>query len=92
MRFVYAWTARAKCLGEPVQVFDAETVRRNGGTKLARKLCAGCPVMRECAQFALDTDAVAVVQAGVILGSKPSLDKSPTRKKLRLIASGDMAA
>jgi WhiB family redox-sensing transcriptional regulator len=45
------WMARGVCRGEPIETFFAD--RGGDAYKRAQRLCARCPVRRECADFAI---------------------------------------
>lgn len=88
-----AWTSRAKCVDMPPHLFDAETLayvyHPADRPAAARALCAGCPVIRECAADSIDPLAVGVVRAGLLLG--PNHTGAPgreTRAALTAIALG----
>ena len=71
------WTERAKCFGDDTDNYDAENFRGTGGRARAARLCTGCPVMAECAAFALTTHAGGYVYAGI------PLPQHNTDKKVR---------
>ena len=88
-----AWTAHAKCVDMPPHLFDAEALAYahypDDRAAAAIALCAGCPVIRECAADAMDPLAVGVVRAGLLLG--PNHTGAPgreTRARLAAIALG----
>lgn len=65
------WHERAKCAGmEPtryeVVVSKIPKVIRQQD-EYARNICAGCPVMLDCALDALDYGDVGVIRAGLVL-------------------------
>lgn len=75
------WHKNAKCAGL-VGIYDRPDRMKNKQERLefnerAKRLCAGCPVIRECAQDALDHPAHAsgVIRAGVCYS-----DNTPDRK------------
>lgn len=83
------WHTRAACLGMPTADWDPwyppSDIYDPPGA--ARRICAGCPVRRLCAQEALDTREKFGVRAGVWLGrTKESL--ALARAQLRRIAAG----
>lgn len=59
------WRKRAKCRGTDPDEFDL--VRRTGKQQIAAALCAGCPVIRECAQDVLHYRDTGMVRAGTYL-------------------------
>lgn len=63
------WYNHAQCAGRYVNDFDLDNRRyiRQNKTGLARTLCAGCPVKRECALDALEHEAWGTVRAGIWL-------------------------
>jgi WhiB family redox-sensing transcriptional regulator len=56
---VTGWRTRAACAGQHDLFFDG---RREAA---ARAVCAGCPVRRECAEFAITSAAEFGVWAGM---------------------------
>ena len=57
-----AWHSRAACRGMGTEVFfptDQITLNR------ARRICSGCPVNAECAEFALDHPSLKGIWAGM---------------------------
>lgn len=66
------WTERALCKGRPIGAHDTSSLppsSSNAHRKAARKLCEGCPVLGECADYAVRTKATGVVMAGVPIKS-----------------------
>ena len=56
------WQARAACLGAGVDLFFPP---RGQSTAAAKALCATCPVVAECQDYALETDAEAGIWGGM---------------------------
>ncbi|MFJ8145999.1 WhiB family transcriptional regulator [Streptomyces sp. NPDC096048] len=50
-----AWLDRAACVGMDDRVFYANGKHAREQVKAARQVCAGCPVRRQCAAFAIQT-------------------------------------
>ena len=84
------WITRAKCAGDDPQRYELGTGSVDVRQQIARGLCRGCPVLRECALDALDHLAVGTVRAGVwIPGNNPDgLAWPQARKRLRAAAGG----
>lgn len=62
------WTQHAKCLGTVTPGNDPfEPGRGHDRKKIATKLCAGCPVMLECAQDALHYRDQGVIRAATFI-------------------------
>lgn len=61
------WTKQAKCVGMDPELFDITVTHHltDAVTKqaIAEDLCAGCPVMPECAADALETRSFEIVRA-----------------------------
>jgi WhiB family transcriptional regulator, redox-sensing transcriptional regulator len=57
------WTARAECKGAPPGVFYPNTPGRDS-TKVARQICAGCPVRAHCLVWAIQCDEQHGIWAG----------------------------
>lgn len=47
------WSERAVCAQTDPDAFFPE---KGGSTKEAKKICNGCPVMKQCREWALDND------------------------------------
>lgn len=59
------WMTEAKCAGDDIERYSTDRLGTGPGVQAkARKLCAGCPVMRECAIDALRFDTRGVVRGG----------------------------
>jgi hypothetical protein len=70
------WTEKALCKGRPVNVHDTSNLppsSTNAHRKAARKLCEGCPVLGDCADYAVRTKATGVVMAGVPIKSHSNI-------------------
>lgn len=84
------WIHRAQCLGTDPEAFDLtsskELTERYGEEltrdQVAELLCAGCPVMAECAAEALLPLAVGTVRAGVWI---PQVKASKPRARARAL-------
>jgi hypothetical protein len=65
------WWDRAKCKGEPIELYLPESLPQNepDRTIAAELRCAGCPVMKECGEDAIEKGDRGVIRAGVILGN-----------------------
>lgn len=61
------WHDRAQCLGRDPREYELDTATAAGTDRqtIARELCDGCEVLRECAAEALEPLARATVRAGV---------------------------
>ncbi|MFE7797041.1 WhiB family transcriptional regulator [Nocardia sp. NPDC057440] len=67
------WMAEAKCVGRDPNLYETKKIRVNKRVpgslrQQAYYLCRGCPVMAECADYALRWKQTGVVHAGVPLG------------------------
>lgn len=59
------WMTEAKCAGDDVERYSTDNLDTGPGVQAkARALCAGCPVIRECAIDALRFDTRGVVRGG----------------------------
>lgn len=69
-----SWEAGAKCRGWDVNLFDPDTWKQQGDNpnQAARALCEGCPVMRQCAEQAIKSNATGVIRAGACLHQSTS--------------------
>lgn len=90
------WVDDAKCAGaeDPTPWWDKELIGVDAAMTLMRcvEACEGCPAIRQCAAYALESRAVGVVHAGVPLPAhqwySPSY-RSPARARaLEAIAAG----
>lgn len=61
------WRGAAQCLGRDPREYELDTAEHTGTDRqtIARELCDGCEVMRECAAEALEPLARGTVRAGV---------------------------
>lgn len=70
---VEEWMEDAICSGRPLGAHDTDRLPSPQSTahrREAERLCKGCPVLGECADYALRTRATDVVMAGVPLGNR----------------------
>lgn len=87
------WKARALCAwdDDPLK-WHAESFPNPTPTKpllryqMAKDLCRGCPVVAQCAQFALDIKATDMVYGGVLLLMRGK--NHETYEELRAVAQG----
>jgi WhiB family redox-sensing transcriptional regulator len=52
----WSWGLRGKCVGYPSEVFFPETARGQrlrATEQIAKQICAACPVLTECREYAL---------------------------------------
>ena len=75
----HAWMARASCVGMPDEVFFPEGKRRNYSQ--ARRICAGCPVRKECLSYALER----CIGFGMFGGLTPG-QRAALRRRRRAVA------
>lgn len=65
----HMWWRHGKCVGMEPEMFDLSEgpymVPPPERERIAKRLCRGCPVMRECAADAIVHRDVGVVRAGV---------------------------
>lgn len=79
------WTTRAKCAGRDPLTYELDTFKGDKDM-LARGLCLGCPVTRECAADALDPLAVGTVRAGTWIPEKSGTPRRRVRRRLAAVA------
>lgn len=78
------WRERAACLAHPALLFFGFDEAENPGEKRAREdaakaVCASCPVMRDCLEYALETRE----PYGIWGGLTESERKAEIRKRAR---------
>lgn len=81
------WADKAMCKGRPIGAHDTNNLpspNSNAHRRSARKLCEGCPVPGDCADYALRTKATGVVMAGVPIKSHSNIH---IYEELRTIAA-----
>lgn len=85
------WMEDAKCYGAPIGSYDTSRLPNANSPRhrvLARRKCVGCPVVGECASYAIRTFASGVVMASVPLGD----DKNDHKyAELRSIAGAHLS-
>jgi hypothetical protein len=64
-----SWQKRSKCLTRNPLDYETENLPEGREAETARALCAGCPVIKECA-----TDAVQPINMTQLLGTEESHD------------------
>lgn len=80
----------AKCRGQAVEQYVLDEPRtahhchEDDRDARAAKLCAGCPVIPECAARALITRDSGIVRAGLWLGSRAAPTKRTTAQLVEL--------
>lgn len=79
------WTARAKCADRDPLMYELDTFKGDKDM-LARGLCLGCPVTRECAADALWPLAVGTVRAGTWIPEKSGTPRRRVRRRLAAVA------
>ncbi|MFW9221545.1 WhiB family transcriptional regulator [Corynebacterium striatum] len=90
------WRQRAKCLDMDPCLFDTQPTKRLAatygdsatGADIARSLCEGCPVIRECAVEAMRPLAWGTVRAGVWISDFKGANATKLREQLRAVAYG----
>lgn len=90
------WRQQAKCLGMDPHLFETQTDKRladiygdsTTGNEIARSLCEGCPVIRECAVEAMKPIAWGTVRAGVWISDYKGTTAAKLREQLREVAYG----
>lgn len=79
-----SWRDRAKCKGADPRLYELAHLRTNAATAVrkstAAALCAGCPVLRDCAADAYIHEDIGVVRGGVFLKRPMSTDLIETAK------------
>lgn len=50
------WMALANCKGHPKSMFFQEVIGYSEETRLAKELCARCPVWKKCLKFSIDNN------------------------------------
>lgn len=76
------WREEALCmrLGVPTEIFFDGPMY---DPKTARKVCASCPVCRECLEDQLQYEARGTAQSAGIFGGLTAIQRAPLRKKLQ---------
>lgn len=86
------WQERAKCWGDDPERFTLDDgpheVPPRYRAGVARDLCDGCPVIRECAADALRYRVTSTVRAGVWCGSANHSMKTSAKAAMKEIADG----
>lgn len=77
-----SWMARAKCLHEAPALFDPLSYPPQDRKEAARDLCRGCPVIGDCALFAVQHRCTEWIYAGEVM--PPSSGHSAHRVYARL--------
>lgn len=88
-----AWHVDAQCRSDSPDLYDVDRLPNGDETRaaVARVLCDGCPVLRQCAADALDPLAVGTLRAGVHLPATPSqAGRRKIRHRLAAIAAGSL--
>ncbi|WP_370876330.1 WhiB family transcriptional regulator [Corynebacterium striatum] len=93
---MHEWRRQAKCLGMDPHLFDIQPTKRVAevygdsatGADIARSLCEGCPVIRECAVEAMRPLAWGTVRAGVWISDFKGANATKLREQLREVAYG----
>jgi hypothetical protein len=82
------WMIDAKCRGNTSGQMDSEN-RGRGQEEWAKKYCSSCPVERECAAYAIKTQACGMIHAGVPIPEQVGTKHwRAAMKKLEVIANG----
>lgn len=65
----FSWMERAKCKGADADLFFADT---SVNTKYAeaKRICAACPVYKQCMKFAIDNDIKYGIWGGLTPGQR----------------------
>lgn len=77
------WRDRAKCKGADPRLYELAHLRTNATAvrkSTSAALCAGCPVLRDCAADAYIHEDIGVVRGGVFLKRPRSIDLIETAK------------
>lgn len=92
------WKTKAPCQHQDPRLWDLDSAAWHGhplegkprGVR-AKALCDGCPVIRECALFALDIKPrmIGVVLAGVDIPVQGGAKAREVKRQLREIAYGE---
>ena len=88
------WRQQAKCLGMEPRLFETQSAKKlaavygdsTTGADIAKSLCEGCPVIRECAVEALHPLAWGTVRAGVWINDFKGYNAIKLRNQLRAVA------
>jgi WhiB family redox-sensing transcriptional regulator len=67
-----SWEARAACRGMPVETF---VIKRGEPTAAAKAVCARCPVVGECLDYALADSSLSGVWGGTSTHERTALRK-----------------
>jgi hypothetical protein len=83
------WQAEASCAGMPLEAFygDVDTPMTRTEIGFAKRICQACPVLMDCAVFAMKGVEFGPDQYGVWAGSTPS-----ERNKILKEHNGNVAA
>lgn len=74
------WISDAKCARETPELYFGYREGRPPNQRMARVLCAGCPVTAECLDFALRTDSRFGVWGGLSEGKRSRLHSAYNRE------------
>lgn len=89
-----AWLDKAMCYGRNPRLYETDGYRnsrvlKSDRAERARNLCAGCPVIRECAAEAIEPIAVATIRAGVWIDATVlGRDRKAVKAQLQAVALG----
>lgn len=80
-----SWFEHAACVGEPTEIFFPESGKK-GDALEAERICMGCPVRKQCSEYADELD----VEHGIWGGeSRQQIAKTRTAKKHILVSCAD---
>lgn len=82
-RALSQWLSLAKCAGADPHEYSFDTIKGRDLQAEASALCAGCPVLVDCARDALEPLAVGTVRAGIWIPDNTSMHGSRARRLAR---------
>lgn len=75
----YDWTEKAACKGQPRDVFFPEP--GTSAATRAREICVGCPIRRECLEFAIETRQEYGIWGGMNAGERQLFENKRARRR-----------
>lgn len=73
------WTENAACKGQPRYVFFPEPGPGTGAR--AREICEGCPIRRECLDFAIETRQEYGIWGGMDTKARQAFEDNEARRR-----------
>lgn len=82
------WRDKAACSDTPLDWWATPRRFKLDDVAAAVTTCMDCPVIRECAAEAIETDDIAVIRAGVPIPDARRVDRRNATRALHAIAGG----